>query len=1437
MRGFPSTVRKMTLTLAEAYTARLEFYDQNQPRAKDGKWTRGGGARGSTPDKVWTGVSAHPDQRSKPQMNHEAWAELKEYYADVADRIFNTDLGNGYSSVAVDVEFYDYGGSGREAMASLAVAGAIMKDGKTVGEFSRQINLSDGEVSVYHDQLVIDSAHQGAGLADRFNSHAIAEYQRLGVDHVSLEAGLETGAYAWARQGFRYKEEGERSRKEFAGEVLKGVVNTLHAPVMRPFKAKIMKEVKAIQKALDAGEDVQPIHLASIGEKYARYTGRDDDGKTYETWPGKSALLGRTWDGVYYFDASQPVTASATSLEHANLRPAFGMSTDLSVRLTEALACHTAACRPPTSGGTGGSLRGAVLPDVSAKDVRFAYRPRHPDGHADPGEVVWARVPFEDDPTQGKDRPVLIVGRATNGNLVGVQLSTKTHHAGSFPIEWGSDKTSHLRPERFIQVDLTNYRKEGAYIKKPVFQEIVATLTKRHGLTTQELSTETATFACHSAACAPPVGGSLPKGWDKGAQTLPDDDTDEPTVHLRSASVGFLGVKNSDAHHDRWESAREMFKAEPAGLSAQSHAEQRAWQLKRHDEMVAAFGSRQSVGPGEVWASQVHIRLPNVEKLVHEIADSVAIGVRYGGKTYVMDGHHRMVANWKKGDKADLDVIDLDALERAHKAVQASATLTESLACHEASCRPPTSGGTGGSSGMSGITYGGGRFPLTVDVLRNATNTFISIADPDTLSGYKAHVYADNVDDIAYILRRIKPYLATKENPDGWGAKVATDAFFKLTADGHPQQGKAVTIYFPQRATWERDLKGLVRDMEDLPSRMHKEIANEDYAGNGVSWRFELRGDPGRDLSPREYHDWYQSSFDSGDVEEFGFDPNQKRDKDGQWTTSGSAGFPGLSPTETGRVKPKHMITYLTHDALDKVGFGDDHLDLPTRSAHFIKSIFDAELPGGITSTMQIKQVPGGITTVTGHFVNSNGVRMGEFERSINWDGPGGRTVVQHETLVLNPEYQGMGIAEAFNSHALAKYRQIGVDHIEVYAGSTVGGYAWAVAGFRFAPKEPVSARGRVVMKAKEKLVSLSDNGHITSDQRRKYESEIDALVAARTAGEDVQPVHFASIGRGEQFTVSPRSTRPPHWSPVERPLPYTTWAGKEMMLGNSWEGVYYLGEPLTASAVEEFYDASQKRDRRGRWTTGGSAVPVPNPHRYNPKCTPPPCVDESIERSDTMGRQLLHRSIVRRVLVNGTPPPTLTILGGGGGAGKSTVKEKLGLGKEQVDLNVDDIKEMIPEYQQLTRNGDTSAAAFVHEESSKIGKDVQKQARENQFGLILDQVGSNPTKVRAQIDDYAAAGYHDIQAVYVTVPTAVAVERAQARAERTGRAVPLAVLEAAHRDVSRGFEEIARHPALSSVRLVDNSGPEPIVIAQGGHGRIDILDQARYDEFLAKGG
>ena len=46
---------------------------------------------------------------------------------------------------------------------------------------------------------------------------------------------------------------------------------------------------------------------------------------------------------------------------------------------------------------------------VAADQVTVTYQPER-DGDPDPGEVVWTWVPYEDDPEQGKDRPVVVIG-------------------------------------------------------------------------------------------------------------------------------------------------------------------------------------------------------------------------------------------------------------------------------------------------------------------------------------------------------------------------------------------------------------------------------------------------------------------------------------------------------------------------------------------------------------------------------------------------------------------------------------------------------------------------------------------------------------------------------------------------------------------------------------------------------------------------------------------------------------------------------------------------------------------------------------------------------------------------------------------------------------------------------------------------------------------
>ncbi|GMA30941.1 type II toxin-antitoxin system PemK/MazF family toxin [Litorihabitans aurantiacus] len=123
----------------------------------------------------------------------------------------------------------------------------------------------------------------------------------------------------------------------------------------------------------------------------------------------------------------------------------------------------------------------------------LSYSP-DPDNEADPGEVVWGWVPYEDDPRQGKDRPVLVVG--TRGrDLVGVQLTSKDHSRdggreaarGRTWVDVGSGawdsrgRESEVRVDRVLLVPRGAVRREGATLARVRFDVVVAALRGHHG--------------------------------------------------------------------------------------------------------------------------------------------------------------------------------------------------------------------------------------------------------------------------------------------------------------------------------------------------------------------------------------------------------------------------------------------------------------------------------------------------------------------------------------------------------------------------------------------------------------------------------------------------------------------------------------------------------------------------------------------------------------------------------------------------------------------------------------------------------------------------------------------------------------------------------------------------------------------------------------------
>ncbi|MFB9234916.1 type II toxin-antitoxin system PemK/MazF family toxin [Plantactinospora siamensis] len=149
------------------------------------------------------------------------------------------------------------------------------------------------------------------------------------------------------------------------------------------------------------------------------------------------------------------------------------------------------------SAPTGGSVpaqRGRPAPARPARERQVAalqrrqlsYAPE-PDGRADPGEVVWTWVPYEDDPRQGKDRPVLVVGRQSR-TLYGLMLSSQSERDGQRnwlalgPGSWDREnRPSWIRLDRVLTMREDSIRREGAVLDRARFDRVSAALRSDHG--------------------------------------------------------------------------------------------------------------------------------------------------------------------------------------------------------------------------------------------------------------------------------------------------------------------------------------------------------------------------------------------------------------------------------------------------------------------------------------------------------------------------------------------------------------------------------------------------------------------------------------------------------------------------------------------------------------------------------------------------------------------------------------------------------------------------------------------------------------------------------------------------------------------------------------------------------------------------------------------
>ena len=144
---------------------------------------------------------------------------------------------------------------------------------------------------------------------------------------------------------------------------------------------------------------------------------------------------------------------------------------------------------PATSNRPHTSIREASIADALA---HASYQPIM-DGDADPGEVVWTWVPYQEDASVGKDRPAVVIGAQGEGVYI-LQLTSKDHTrdaaqeatAGRYWLDIGAGdwdskgRPSEVRLDRALWVKATDVRREGSILPKATWQLIVDALEEHY---------------------------------------------------------------------------------------------------------------------------------------------------------------------------------------------------------------------------------------------------------------------------------------------------------------------------------------------------------------------------------------------------------------------------------------------------------------------------------------------------------------------------------------------------------------------------------------------------------------------------------------------------------------------------------------------------------------------------------------------------------------------------------------------------------------------------------------------------------------------------------------------------------------------------------------------------------------------------------------------
>ncbi|MDU0479360.1 type II toxin-antitoxin system PemK/MazF family toxin [Staphylococcus chromogenes] len=123
----------------------------------------------------------------------------------------------------------------------------------------------------------------------------------------------------------------------------------------------------------------------------------------------------------------------------------------------------------------------------TASVVRNIYYAPDMDGHAEPGEIVWIKLPAEMCTTPHNDRALLVVGHGIQ-TILGLVISSNSAHEGeSNWVDIGSGPWDPsgapcwMRLDKVVEVPELAIRREGAIIPRQRFERVATRLRTDYG--------------------------------------------------------------------------------------------------------------------------------------------------------------------------------------------------------------------------------------------------------------------------------------------------------------------------------------------------------------------------------------------------------------------------------------------------------------------------------------------------------------------------------------------------------------------------------------------------------------------------------------------------------------------------------------------------------------------------------------------------------------------------------------------------------------------------------------------------------------------------------------------------------------------------------------------------------------------------------------------